>query len=165
MYCRKCGKQIDYDSDFCYECQGIPNPAYGYTPIYTQPQPVEQAGSLMTGFKKALTGAILGTVAMIISLAVFFVMVIGAVEIEETGRTEVLPISIILFLGSIAMSIVGLVMGIQSIKCFIAEKRAARKKPFPTLGVGIEAISVAAFTLFWSIYNFIMLIALMAMSV
>ena len=135
-YCTKCGKYIDYDATICNECKQAEEQAkkevaqdfgfeqseftntnysnsYSNSTTFTNdtvnatPVPAQQ-GSIMTGFGKALTAVILATVA---SLFLSFL----------TEFTDV-DVAYILAAFTIGLSIPSLILGIQSIKCFLREK-------------------------------------------
>ena len=150
MYCKKCGKKLDYDGDLCEECRNrelvygdeekkaeaettsttydpFDEPPIGVNPAsgYGNSAYVPDNGDRMHGFGKALTAAILSEVAVVsVALGVF------------------------LILATIAMAVISLVFGIQSIKTFVADKNAGKVKPIATLVCGIAGVVAAAVALF-----------------
>ena len=163
MYCKKCGKFIGTDEDLCYECKSAElmeeqpvAPAPQPQPVYAQPQPQAQpqpktecAGSVMTGFDKALAGAIIGEVAIIIAAIALGMGTAGGF----TGAFFVV------WSIAIAGGVLSLVFGIQSIKTFKREKRAGRKPPIPALVLGIVSVVFAGITL---LYGFLALMVALA---
>lgn len=209
MFCRKCGKAIDYEASFCKECeekflqmtdemeegsaakaetrlQAEPKKPVEYiskTPfdefeiIDNQPATKEEkavAGSRKTGLIKAILAAVLGYVGLIsvgaisalITSTVSGVMSIesflGYLELFLTDEEELFAqmdavvsevITIIVISGIIVilfdapLGIIGLIFGIQSIKCFNKEKREGRIKPVATLILGIAGVVLSALTL------------------
>ena len=161
MYCKKCGKKLDYDGDLCEECRNrelvygdeqtkAETASTAYDP-FDEPStdanratgngnvaymPSGENGDRMHGFGKALTSAILGDVGVV--LAYFGIYA----SIFSVG------LGIFLILGSIALAVLGLVFGIQSVQTFIADKNAGRVKPIATLVCGIIGIVGSAVTAF-----------------
>ena len=92
MYCRKCGKQIDYDAETCKECQEMetffstpeiePQFEVREQPQYAQ-QPVQPLpGNKKEGFGKALAATILGGIAIFI-VAIALGMLTGLQDIAN----------------------------------------------------------------------------------
>ena len=91
MYCKKCGKFIDYDADMCVECQQATAqsaPVQNAEVVYVQPvQPVQpiveskpvEEGSMTTGLGKSIASAILGFIGYIFAF-VAIMMLSEAVE-------------------------------------------------------------------------------------
>lgn len=159
MYCTKCGKQIDYDATVCHECAASakePEKAaaggygfademgYTYAPA-SAPQyaaaPVES--TRMVGFGKALTATILGFVGYIFAIVAFvlFALPVGA---------------IVLALMSIALGVVSLVFGVQSIGTFKRLKNGPGGSPIATLILGIAGTVFAGLTLLFAMLAFLM---------
>ncbi|MBQ7879667.1 MAG: hypothetical protein IJ317_03355 [Clostridia bacterium] len=156
MYCKQCGKFIGTDEDLCYDCKSAqrmeqrpveptPQPQQAYAQP-AQPQ-AERAGSVMTGFGKALAGSIVSVVS-------FVFLLMGLIH-SAVGYAA----SAFLVWGmGVAGGVVSLIFGIQSIKCFKRESAADRKKPIPALVLGIETTVCAAISLaYFSFFFFIIL--------
>ena len=144
MYCRKCGKKIDYDAEMCVECQEneelftredeqpAPQPAYDYAQSaqrsYAPAQ--EDRGSRMYGFGLALAAVIVSEFAIGFTYGMLAAMLgsgwLGAILV-------LLPMSI-------GMAVFTLIAGIKSVKRYIACSNAGKVKPIPTLILGIVAI-------------------------
>ena len=99
MFCKKCGKQLDYEGDICLECQQAQSPAPAqpaeapayevpaYTaPVYEAPvapqatmqaAPVANAGDKKTGFKPALTATILAGISFLFTVTIAMMMTGG----------------------------------------------------------------------------------------
>lgn len=148
MFCSKCGKQIDYDAKICNEClaaeQAANESASAPVNQVVEPAP-QQNGSVMTGFKGALTSVILSIIAS------FFIgltsgWILEAVEeLETSGRvansTEGLLFAGIVFcVIAMILSIPSIILGAKSIKVFKKEKLLGNKKPIPALVMGIYSV-------------------------
>lgn len=152
MYCKRCGKFIDYQADVCNECAQA---ELGVQPVpaQAQPQAVEQEGSVTTGLGKSIAAVILGIFG--------FAFVYGAlIVVSEMGMYadfdygygyasgvsyEALAAILMVFtMISVGLSIPSLIMSIASVKTFVNEKNAGRKKPIPTLIIGISGIVYSA---------------------
>jgi hypothetical protein len=138
MYCRKCGKYIPSNADVCADCAAKEAQYTPVTPIVNIPQ---KQGSLMNGFGKALTAAILGFVGFFCSLFgyLFSVVTFGLSTAGESTESQLI-FSILFWVFAVGLAIPALLFGVRSIKLFIAEKKAGHKKPIPTLALGIGAV-------------------------
>ena len=142
MYCKRCGKFIDYQADICNECAGVAQNVAApveYQQTACEPQqPEEMQGSVTTGLGKAIASVILGTVGQ------FFIgIALGLLSAQLGGA----GVALVLAMMGIGMSIPALIMGISSMRCFFEEKNAGRKKPIPTLIIGIYGMANAAMCL------------------
>jgi len=166
MYCTKCGKQIDYDALVCKECCEKEREALlsstetetaeekaqaYYSPVPTAPAASNESASYaaadngemypdpdnrMFGFGKALTATILGFVGFLFSyIGLIFTAIIPAV-------------GIVFFVISAAPSIISVIFGISSIKCF-ARRKSHCAKPIATLILGIAGLAQGAFACFF----------------
>lgn len=162
MYCRKCGKQIDYDSEFCVECKAEAAARAVYreilekeyaaksaqntsaqvvapkqSPQATAPQEGNsKSGGRLYGFGKALASLILAFFA--------FCFMMEATETVDAG----------FFLFSLGFFIPALIMGISSMKGFFKRKREGYAPPIPSLVLGSIAVglcSIAGFACFVTI--------------
>ena len=110
------------------------------------------------GLGRAITAAILSTVSVTIGVIAMYVVIFSMMGLDfdlEAMGYSVLFIGASLAAGSLAMSIVALVLGIKSIKCF--KKKTPR--PIATLVLGIGSVSEAAGGIIISLYNaFFMLV-------
>ena len=164
MYCNKCGKEIE-NGFLCEECAVIEKPCtetYDEAPVkeaeVTEPvetiasaceqntNPLPEPQNRMFGFGKALASTILSTVGFIF---VYIGMIFSMVE-PGAG----LP----LILLSMPLVIIPLIFGILSIKVFM-ERKATCAKPIPTLILGIEGLSTAAFAAFFQFLAFLISIS------
>ena len=127
MFCRKCGKQIDYDAPICKECEEAEKAFLSSTPTSL----TEPVGDKREGFGGALTATIFGSIAAFIAMIAF-----GLMEQEE-------GISFILTFVVIALSIPALILGIKGMKCFFRAKNAGRIKPIATLVCGIIGLAMS----------------------
>ncbi len=138
MFCRKCGKYIPSNADVCADCAAKEAQYTPVTPVVNIPT---QKGSLMNGFGKALTGAILGFVGVFCSLFgyLFSIATLGLAAAGESTERQLI-FSILFWVFAVGLAIPALLFGVRSIKLFIAEKKAGNKKPIPTLALGIGAV-------------------------
>ncbi len=158
MYCKKCGKFIDYDADMCVECQQATAqsaPEQNTEVVYAQPvqpivesKPVEE-GSMTTGLGKSIASAILGFIGYIFAF-VAIMMLSEAVEYSY-DTSGIIGGAVALFIIALGLSIPGLILGIGGMRTFFNEKNAGRKKPIPTLIVGIAGMSLSALALFFNL--------------
>lgn len=155
MYCRKCGKEINYDAEICVECQQneeLFNKAEE-APVAQPVQPVceavpEKKGSVMKGFGLALASVIVS----IFGLAFFYGIIIGFAEVledfdEATMYLEIGPSVYFLYIIGLAMTIFSLVGGIISMTVFFKAKKNGETKPIPALIMGIVSVVEAAASL------------------
>lgn len=150
MYCRKCGKQIDYDADFCHECarQELYESLNGTAEEKSDQTTLTASneGSIKTGLGKAIASAIL-SVASIIFVMIAYIASLGAIVAYEEGFDSVAltGVAVNFSLLTVAAAVIALIFGIKSIICFRTEKKAGRKKPIPTLIMGISSLAVVAY--------------------
>ena len=160
-FCQKCGKKLDYDGDLCEECRNrelvygdeekkaetettsttydpFDEPPIGVNPAsgYGNSAYVPDNGDRMHGFGKALTAAILSEVAVVFAYLGIYACILSV------------ALGVFLILATIAMAVISLVFGIQSIKTFVADKNAGKVKPIATLVCGIAGVVAAAVALF-----------------
>lgn len=167
MYCRRCGKKMEYDGDICNECNSFDSffeapkqetPQVTYTQntysqsSYSQPSKPAQRGSVMEGFKKALAATIMSTFAYV------FVLIASEI-ITASGSYDEMLGTIPLFIITLGLSIPSLIMGISSIKLFKEQKELGRVKPIPALILGINAVVNSAFGLLFSVIFLLMFMA------
>ena len=144
MYCKRCGKFIDYQAEICNEC------AAAEQTVAAQVQPVQvvsapaQEGSMKTGLGKAIACAILGTVSLIfLEFMLIPLETISSYGYDDYYISELAGM-FVLILFSIGLAIPSLILSISSIKTFKDESNAKRIKPIPTLILGIYGLSNAA---------------------
>lgn len=178
MFCYKCGKNTGSDSHLCPEClsaemaaneqtaptnvteptvevqQPVQNEqAPQYTPSYVY-QPVMAttvAPSRMAGFGKALTSAIMGFVGYIWSFV--------SLTFALSGFYDVVIAGFIVAMLGLPFAIVGLVLGISSLKSAIAQKNQTKVTPIAPMILGIAGLSLAALAL---LFVFIVFVVFMA---
>ena len=179
MYCKKCGKQLDYDGDICKECQeaetyfGSTQEQPVETPVTTEPttQPVSQEADKKFGFGTALASTIMGAIAYFI-MAIASGIPLGVIEaIEEAGLytaeiSEIamagIAVTMVFWVIGVGLSIPALIMGIKSIKCFVARKKAGYVKPIPTLVLGLIGLIASATAILFAL-SALALVAALAM--
>ena len=100
--------------------------------------PMPMPNTRKEGFGKALAGAIITNVtAIFVAIAVNFL------------TEEMLGVGIIFSIIVIAMSIISLIFGIQSIKTFKKVKRVGYPVPVATLVLGIYSLAISAYFIFY----------------
>ena len=118
------------------------NPNYNSSAMvgyYYEPQPDPQ--NRMFGFGKALTATIIGFLSFYF---MYFSIFMGAFDPES---------AFVFMLLATAPAIIALVLGIGSIKCFVARKDTCVKN-IPTLVLGIAGTAFAGFALFFLVILF-----------
>ena len=190
MFCKNCGKYIEYDSVYCDECKikleqtEQKDHYFDDTKTNSQSsfsqQPIKQVGSVKDGLKSGIIGLIMAIIAgAIIGYALVFMVycaefhfaeyltfedyfsIIEYIPPELVTLFEKMPYLSLIFGGiSLPFSVIGLVFGVKSIKTFIKAKKEDRKKPIPTLILGIFATYqsvIAIFSFFELIFVFILI--------
>ena len=162
MYCRKCGKQIDYDAPICKECEETEiyfgNPETDTQPIAEtkfEEKPAPQ-GSRKEGFGGALTATILGSISFIISI---IAMSLASVAIELSlyyDVTGLVIFTIVFTVISLGCAIPSMILGIKGIRCFIKAKNQGKIKPVATLVLGIVGLVSSAMTILYALLTLLM---------
>lgn len=147
MYCRKCGKWIDYDAATCVECQKNEetlNQANDTSAPQTQPvrgnvaPAQEKKGSMMNGFGWALA-------AVIVAWFGFLITCRSLNKLEARGWEWIV---FILTQISIGLNVFSLIVGIKSVRKAQACVKEGKVRPMPTFILGIVAISISGLSLF-----------------
>lgn len=153
MYCKKCGKFIGNDSDYCDECsvketeafeefsekkaEEVP-PVYNYVPT---PAPTYN-GSDEIKLGKAIAAMILSELGF---WFIYFAITLWATMVDPYyDYTSV----IICVLAGLPMCIISLVFGIQCIKNFKETSHFRNGKRIPVLILGICSVVMAGISLF-----------------
>lgn len=166
MYCKKCGKEIDYEATICRECEEAEAVSSEVTAeVAAAEAAAVQAANVpsnrMKGFGKALAGAIIGVIGFGLIYAAFAIVQVMALEMiefvenfnlqnvsQQYIETEVfgllkdaavsLGIGLGCVLASFVTGILSIVFGASSIKCFKKVKEGG--KPIATLILGIGSV-------------------------
>ena len=155
MYCRKCGKQIDYDAEFCKECQG----QGGYF-LSFQPEPPVLKGSKKDGLVKGILSIIFGVIAFLF-VVLFYLLAwkmrentSADADFEEAVATGFLIFFLAILCGvpALAHAIPAFVLGILSLKCFFRAKREGRIKPVNTLTLGSIGLAFSLVAILPALY-------------
>lgn len=141
MYCRKCGKQIDYDSEFCIECkaeaaarsvyreiierQKIETAAKNCPPT-TAPSQGSDDGGRLFGFPRALTAAIFATV---------YSFLVACLHGEGAGA---------FFVTFSGFAFPAILMGAASVRAFFKRRDGGYPLPTATLVLGAAALGTCA---------------------
>ena len=185
MYCRKCGKWIDYEADICVDCQqneelfkveneetaqqAEQNKQYGYfmngstqqpygQPTYGQPaysQPMYGQPVQPQDKGSRMAGFGLALTGTIIS---FFAFIFSCVftALAATG----IGAALVFFVLATGLTVFTLISGIKSLNTSKACVRAGKVKPIPAFIMGIVNIVMAGLSF---LYIFIGLMALSVM--
>ncbi len=152
MYCKKCGKFIGNDSDYCDECSVKEteafeefsekkaeevSPVYDYAPT---PAPTYN-GSDEIKLGKAIAAMILSEIGFVFIYAA--IMLLGAM-VTTYDDTSVIVCAVL----GLPMCILSLIFGIQSIKNFKATSHFRNGKRIPVLILGICSVVMAGISLF-----------------
>ena len=168
MFCKKCGKEIDYEATVCRECEEAEAVSSEVTAevVAAEAAAVETANvpvpsNRMKGFGKALTGAIIGVIGFVLIYAAFTIVYAMALEMldfvenfnlsnvsQQYIETEVfgllkdaavsLGIGAGCVIATLVTGILSIVFGASSIKCFKKVKEGG--KPIVTLILGIVSV-------------------------
>ena len=173
MYCRRCGKEIDYDAEYCIECEGMEKERVQqnyYTPTYNsqnysqnynqnynqnysqyeyqQPANVPGRGE---GIGKGITSIILGFIS--------FIMITSGISLVEDLYYGSVGGAVVCFMIGLGLGIPAVATGAAAIKTF---KRAVCNnypRPVATLILGIVGLVFGAFSLTMFVLGFFALIA------
>jgi hypothetical protein len=156
MYCRKCGKYIEYDSLECRECEAKANEIHNVVSnVYHQEMGYQmplkernnQANSTpsprMLGFKGALMSAILPAISMILSVSALFFFLAQTPKntegkfIYESGVELLCVRSIIFQVVALAISIVAIVLSTKAIRLVGRVVKEGGVRPIATQVLGI----------------------------
>ena len=137
-----------------------PAPQYVQAPMYYTPAPQYNQGyayqpmaatnaapSRMAGFGRALTSAIMGFVGYIWSLV--------SLGFATSGFHSELIAGFILAIMGLPFGIVGLILGITSLKSAIAQKKQTQVTPIAPMILGIAGLAMAAITLLFTLIVYI----------
>ena len=153
MYCTACGREISDLDAFCPAC-GKENLSIGIipkadpepsAPTYTEEQ---RSKDRRCGLGRAITGAVLAIVSVILSYIGFVVGVILCMEFDDALGIMFFFLAIAV---AVALCIVAIVFGARSIGTFIRLSREGRAKPIATLIIGIDSLVSGVVSLFASI--------------
>ena len=116
----------------------------------------------MDGFGRALASAILGTVASILMLVGFYI-VLFALEfaVDDAGKLGLATLEWSFILISVAPIVLSIVFGIKSIKTFSINKKEGKAKPIATLILGIAGLANGAIALLLAIITFFAITAVL----
>lgn len=159
MYCRKCGKYIGTDDNYCKDClKNISSPFSEFdsveqntqqnapqtpTPLTEELPLVQKEGSRKTGLKLAIFAFVLAYLSGIF----ISIMDIVCQSYLQTGLYEIVTTNFLVTIGAgLVPAIVGFVFGLMSILCFKTEKKQNRILPIATLILGILAVVNACFS-------------------
>lgn len=152
MYCKKCGKFIGNDADLCDECMAQEETAFGEFSTqkeepYGSPAPTYYQTSEYSGQEISLGKPIAAIILSNIGFALLYIalLVMGELVIYEAAEYGIV---VAFWLIGVSLSIVGLILGIQSIKYFRATSMIKSGKRIPVLILGIVSVVIAGVGLF-----------------
>ena len=168
MYCRRCGKEMDYVAEICLDCQ---RELLGGTaaaeekrdqssderitadPVVSAPQPAPapEVPAKVPGSKmgRALASTIMGVISGIAGYVFGFITLL-VVLAGGSGETSTKYGLLLNWGGMLAMSIVALVLGIKSVIHYNKCRKEFGKKYVATLVLGIVGIVASSFGLYMS---------------
>lgn len=143
MYCRKCGKFMDYQAEICLDCQrqclaiedAKSNQEVAVSSIVPQKQVVET--QIKTGKFDGLAKAIISLVFILVECCILTPTVILTRLFFIGGIYSFAIIDPFLIISSF-------IMAISSIKQFKRSCREGRQKPVATLIIGIFALVISS---------------------
>lgn len=170
MYCRKCGKWIDYEAEICTDCQQTEelfkveneqpaqpaqNEQYQYffgnnaqqpyaQQPYAQPVQSQDKGSRMEGFGFALAGTIIGFFAFLFSYLLLIFSAVGGM-------------GLIMFPFALSTAIFTMVSGTKSLNKSKECTRAGKVKPIATFILGIVNVVLAGLSFFFIVLTIMIL--------
>lgn len=160
MYCKNCGKQINSDDDYCFECQKD-RMLFGEKSVEkNQAEKVKNVSHV-----KPILSTVLGISSFFIISVYFTVFMFNFAMGEifekslDMGIVNLLVSNCIFF----AMMIIGLVFGINSINGFKKFRRGGKSHPsllvLGIIGVASSSFSIIgnlAFCIFYGIFTFVL---------
>ena len=163
MYCRKCGKWMDYEAEVCEDCKRQEQAqSYQQPATYEAPQPTQPAnsfygvevsvpkyrGSRMKKFGLALAAVIVAQFAL-----GFFMGIIMGIEEALDGYDSSSMYLVIgssmyaLYVIGFALAIFSLIGGIVSVVSGFGAKKRGEVTPIPAIILGFIAMVETLFTL------------------
>jgi lysylphosphatidylglycerol synthetase-like protein (DUF2156 family) len=149
MYCRKCGRKIDYDSELCYECLNDEM-------IFGTDDPERKKNS--DGSVRRTLGLTKGIIAMVLSyIALIFSYVALSLQTTLNLYVSKIWITIILVLAFGAL-IVPIVFIIQNFGLYRKVKKEHGVKLIPMFVLNFTSIGTMALMFFCSLITVVLLI-------
>ena len=173
-YCKDCEQNdMFFSSKNVNNGQPYQSPNYGAPqmpdPSQTPTAKPEQPGDWKFGFGKALAATILGAISYFI-MAIALGVPMGIIEELELAAESGMAVSdlsaiaglgavvtLVFFVLALALAIPALILGIQSIRCFVRRKKEGYVKPIATLILGIVGTATAAFAFLFGALTLLLL--------
>ncbi len=158
MYCKKCGKFIGNDSDFCDECSAKEAEVFGeFFDAKKETPPAYDCASHSTysdGNQVSLGKAIAAVVLSDVGFAFIYLALVlmGATIVLEDYASV-----IVCMLIGLVTSVLGLIFGIKAIKHFKETSNIRSGKRIPVLVLGILSVVTAGIGLFLAFFIFCVL--------
>ena len=178
MYCRKCGKQIDYDSEYCNECKNdqlffdgksvLTEEKQENADISVKEMDVSEKASLdqkmakekadndekrlvSRKFKTSIIALSLSHVAFIFSYDAL--MRVGIYFSGGSGHVENVTVGLVFAFIALGLAIAGLVLGIKAIKNFrTLLRKVSKAKGIISLIFGIISVSLCAIAMLFILF-------------
>ncbi len=185
MYCKKCGKFIYSDDDYCSDCApkeapvntpavdvSAPEPVVVAEPVaqpdYTPAEPTKpkREGRVMDGFGPAITGVILSIISFSLAYVAFLFLTMNGIMgmfDEDISGMALEIICIIYIIIALGMAIPSLIMGIKSIRLFRSAIANKRVKPIPAFILGIYGTIMSGLSILMVGAAFMMLVSSLLM--
>lgn len=170
MYCRKCGKFVDYETEICLECQKeyldaleksktqveevkiVESPAQqNCAPVCVQPvqvnnKPVNPLVGINDGLAKGIVSLVLSVFAWM-----FSVLAVNNINDVASGIK-------ILFVFALGFTIPAFCLGISAVNQVKINRREKRAKPVATFTLGLVGLILSAICLYMLVLIYISII-------
>lgn len=158
MYCKKCGKFIGNESDFCDECSLKEKEVFGEffeakretPPSYDYASNSTYSDGKQVSLGKAIAAAVLSDIG-------FAFIYLALVLMGATIALENYDSVIVCMLIGLVTSVLGLIFGIKAIKHFKETSNVRSGKRIPVLILGILSVVTAGIGLFLAFIIFCIL--------
>ena len=166
MYCRRCGKQIDYLAEVCLDCQrellgatiaaeesgesASPPPVAQITPA---PAPQEAPAEKLppSRFGLALASTIIGGTCAFLNVYLDIIVLV-IILASSSARRGISPGLIVEWMFFISIAVLALVFGIVSVTHYEKHLKKYGKKFVATKVLGTIGIATSSYVLFWAGY-------------
>ena len=149
MYCKNCGKKINYAAELCDECAKAAGievrrasvPPTPLTPVYVYEKP-------KSGLSKSISGTVFGTIAEVLAIFAFYVMFDCTSNQYYYGGAILALFAIYVGIAAFIFAVLGLIFGTLGAASFGKYRTLSGKRYLPPLIVGLCGVKNAAEALF-----------------